>query len=500
LKKYRVGIIDLITNAPSRSFYERIMAASESSIMAQVIATWCEDEGHEVQYFTYTGFENLIKDMPSESDIIFISSFTHSAQLAYALSNFLRSTKTITVLGGPHARCYHQDARNYFDYVVGFATKTIIQDILHDCAQHRPQGIYLSADKHPTSFPGIRARWKYIQLALKKSPIIKFVPTTASFGCPYSCSYCIDSDVPYQILDLEQIQEDLKFFQKQFKKPRVVWCDPNFGMHFSKMMNAIEEAIPENSMEFIAESSLSLLTEEHLIRFRRNGFKAMLVGVESWFEQNKKINSNIIEGKEKVLRVAEQVNLVQKYIPYVQTNFVLGLDCDAGKEPFELTKLFIDLAPGVFPAYCMYTAFGDGTKQFRTYRKQNRIIPFSFHFLSNKTLNVRPKNYDWKVFYKNVIDMTKYSFSAPAVFKRFKATRHFIPAWLGVIRAVTSEGLGRINYYTEILQRLKSDQQMIDFFEQKTTKIPQFYLNQLQKDLGPLWDWLPSSALNLDIS
>ena len=32
--------------------------------------------------------------------------------------------------------------------------------------------------------------------------------------------------------------------------------------------------------------------------------------------------------------------MILRYIPYVQTNFVLGLDCDDGPEPFELTKTF----------------------------------------------------------------------------------------------------------------------------------------------------------------
>ena len=499
MHKHRIAVIDLVTNSPSRSFYERIMIANESSIMPQVVARWCEEEGHDVTYFTYTGFENLIKELPTHADIVFIGAFTHSAQLAYALSNILRSKNIITVLGGPHARCYQKDAQKYFDYVIGFTTKSLIQDILCDCAQYRPLGIFLSSGKHPANLPGIRERWKYIQHAIRKSLFIKIVPTTASFGCPYRCSYCIDADVPYQIFDLDELKEDLKFLQQKLKKPRVVWCDPNFGVQFSNILNAIEESVPKHSVEFIAESSLSLLTEERLKRLQKNGFKAIMIGVESWFEQNKKSNSNNIHSRDKVKLVSEHVNLIQKYIPFVQTNFLLGLDCDAGAEPFELTKHFIDRAPGVFPAFCLFTAFGNGTELFRKYQQENRVIPVAFHFLSNKTLNVRPKNYSWRVFYEHVIDMTKYSFSPKAVFKRFKSTNYIIPAWLGVLRAVTLEGLGRINYYSEIHKRLKNDNQMISFFKQETTELPQFYLNRIQHDLGPLWNWLPPGALNNDL-
>jgi hypothetical protein len=51
-------------------------------------------------------------------------------------------------------------------------------------------------------------------------------------------------------------------------------------------------------------------------------------------------------GMNKVRQIAEHVNLILSYIPYVQTNSVLGLDADEGAEPFELTKRFLDLTPG----------------------------------------------------------------------------------------------------------------------------------------------------------
>ena len=35
--------------------------------------------------------------------------------------------------------------------------------------------------------------------------------------------------------------------------------------------------------------------------------------------------------------------MIVDHIPFVQTNFILGLDCDEGREPFELTKRFLDL-------------------------------------------------------------------------------------------------------------------------------------------------------------
>ena len=77
--------------------------------------------------------------------MLFIGAFTQSAQLAYALSNLFRQRGAVTVLGGPHARCYPEDARKYFDYVLGFTDRDIVAEVLRDCAPHRPFGAHLAA-------------------------------------------------------------------------------------------------------------------------------------------------------------------------------------------------------------------------------------------------------------------------------------------------------------------------------------------------------------------
>ena len=110
-------------------------------------------------------------------------------------------------------------------------------------------------------------------------------------------------------------------------------------------------------------------------------------------------------------------------------------------------------------------------------------------------MNIEPKNYSWPRFYEHVIDLTRYSFSRRSIYRRARATKTFIPKWLNVVRAISSEGYGRIGYYSEILRRLHSDPQFRPFFERQTTEIPQFYVDRVKKDMGPLWHWLPEGAL-----
>jgi len=131
-----------------------------------------------------------------------------------------------------------------------------------------------------------------------------------SLGCPYTCSFCIDAAVPYQPMDFDVLREDLSFLRNQFRRPLVAWHDPNFGVRFDEYLDMIEEAVPPGSIDFAAESSLSLLSEPHLKRLRRNGFKALLPGIESWFELGGKSKTGALQGIHKVRHVSEHVNLI----------------------------------------------------------------------------------------------------------------------------------------------------------------------------------------------
>lgn len=277
MRKLHIGIVDIVSKGPTQALWARVMNANLASIMPQAIGVWCRQLGHDVTLVCYTGFEDLLQELPDSLDILFIGAFTEAALTAYSLSNLFRARGAITAIGGPHARCYPEDAVRYFDYVLGFTDRQTLVDVLEDCSQHRPVGVCLSAKRQPKALPGVRERWQFIQPTLKKTPFLKMVRCSAAW-CPYTCSFCIDADIPYQPMDVDVLGEDLTFLLKRFRRPLVAWHDPNFGVRFDECLDMIEEAVPAGSIDFAAESSLSLLSEPHLKRLKRNGFKAVLPG------------------------------------------------------------------------------------------------------------------------------------------------------------------------------------------------------------------------------
>ena len=237
-------------------------------------------------------------------------------------------------------------------------------------------------------------------------------------------------------------------------------------------MTVIEEAAPPDSISFFAESSLSLLSEENLKRLKKNGFKVIMPGVESWYDLGNKSKTGSKNGMEKVLQVADHINMILSYVPYLQANFVVGLDVDEGEEPFELTKRFVDLSPGSYPAYSLLSAFGQSAPLNLEYQKAGRVIPFPFHFLNTQhSMNVRPLNYEWPEFFKNLISLTEYTHSKAAIYKRFRANKKMGWRLMNLLRGLTDQGIGRAKYYGSIVNRLETDRKFRDFYEQETDEI-----------------------------
>lgn len=494
--RLRITVLDLVSKGPAKRAYQRLMNANLSSIMPQVVAAWCEELGHEVRYICYTGFEDFEAELRDPCDVLFVGAYSQSAQAAYAISNLYRRRGAVTILGGPHARCYPQDAARYFDYVLGFIDKVLLDDVLREHAPQRPIGLQLSARRQPQELPPLEQRWKFVAANLAKAPFVKIVPMIGSMGCPYTCSFCIDSTVEYQPLAFDRIRDDLRFLLGKVRRPVVAWHDPNFGVRFNDYMTAIEDVAQPGRLRFIAESSLSLLSEPHLERMRRNGFVGILPGIESWYSLNNKSKTGRAVGLEKVRQVAEHVNTITRYIPYVQTNFVLGLDCDEGDEPFELAKRFIDLVPGAYPAFSLMTAYGAAAPLNLEFQRAGRVIPIPFRFLDSiHAMNVRPLHYGWEDFYVRVADLTGYFRSPARLAKRFAANSGLAVKGINLVRATSSH---RVRYHGKILERLRTDRQFRQFFDGETETVPSFYRNKLRNNLGSLWDALPEGALSHD--
>ena len=69
---------------------------------------------------------------------------------------------------------------------------------------------------------------------------------------------------------------------------------------------------------------------------------------------------------------------------------------------------------------------------------------------------------------------------------------------MNFVRAVSTEGFGRLRFYEQMAARLERDAGMRAYFEGRSKVLPRFYADWIRRDLGPLYAWLPAGALEHD--
>jgi hypothetical protein len=73
-----------------------------------------------------------------------------------------------------------------------------------------------------------------------------------------------------------------------------------------------------------------------------------------------------------------------------------------------------------------------------------------------------------------------------------------IPKWMNVVRAMSSEGWGRIEYHTNIRRLLDEDASIRGFMDGETDQLPAFYARRIEHDLGDLYPHLPPGSMMHD--
>jgi hypothetical protein len=185
----KISVLEILTN-PAQSSYELLFDAlvsrQYSSIMPQTVSYWCRSLGHEVVYATYWGFGNILKKLPVDVDVVFVSCPSHLSHLAYAVAKFYQNI-AIRVLGGPHAKCYPQDTLRFFDFAVKRCDRSVIQSILNG---EYTRGTIIDKECPNLEFPTVEQRFPEIRksffLGIKR---LSVVPYLTSIGCPNKCPF-----------------------------------------------------------------------------------------------------------------------------------------------------------------------------------------------------------------------------------------------------------------------------------------------------------------------
>ena len=483
----RVGILDILTTPAqswAESLYDSVIMKQYACITPQAISVWCRQLGHQTFYATYYGVGDPGKKLPRDLDILFISTATQASPLACVLSRLYRRNSTLTVIGGAHARSYPRDCLRFFDLVVMECDKPLINDILR--GRFDP-GSIISAAKPFEEVPSVEERMPEIRVSSflrgKRPFFATTVPLLASMGCPYACNFCVDWNNPYRMLPLDRLAEDLRFLARSLPSVRIAYHDPNFAVKFDQVLGVMEALPPESRNPYIMESSLSNLRGSRVRRLRETNCVMVAPGIESWSEYSNKAGVGRSSGLEKVERVVEHCELLHESIPYIQANFIFGLDVDEGDEPVELTKEFMTRTPFVWPVVNIPHPFG-ATPLHQQYIEEGRILtsmPFLFYYSPYTVTTI--KHYDPVTYYEKLIDIFSHSTSMRMLQRRLRMSPHPFLRLVHVLRTMVKKQRKRA--FMRLREMLVSDRQFLSFHEGRSKVLPEFYHREYERMLGP---------------
>ena len=222
---------------------------------------------------------------------MFISAFTQSAQTAYALSNLFRSAAPSPCSAARTRAAIRRTRGRYFDYVLGFTDReTVPRGARRLRRRIARSGRQLgAAPAAARAARALRERWKFIEPTLAKAPVIKIVPMLGSLGCPYTCSFCIDSTVPTSRSTSTSSADDLRFLLTKIKRPDRRLARPELRrplrrLHGRDRSGGARRAASASSPRAACRCSPSRTSSA----CRSNGFKAILPGIESWYDLGNK--------------------------------------------------------------------------------------------------------------------------------------------------------------------------------------------------------------------
>jgi len=490
----RVGIIELLTDTRASGWVERtyahVLTKQFASITPQAIAIWCRQLGHRVHYTTYYGQADPRSLLPHDLDVLFVSAYTRSSGLAYALAKLFGREHTLTVIGGPHAKAYPADCLRYFDVAVKECDQQLVADILSDQFD-RPSVV--TSGRPLTEIPTVEERMPEIAASVfrrGRPTLATMVGLLSSVGCPYTCDFCTDWNTTYTTLSGERLEADLRYLSDHFPGALVAYHDPNFGVRFDETMSIMERIPARRRSRYVMESALAVMKPARLERLRETHCVFVAPGVESWGAYSNKSGVGTKQGRDKLEQVVAHFGLLGEYVPGLQANFLFGLDCDRGREPVELTKEFIRRSARVWPTINIPTPLG-GTPLFAQMHREGRILkamPLALYFTMRYPVTTL-KHYHPIEFYDHLIDIYATIGSTRMLARRISSRTHPYIRFLNSVRTLSDRR--DLREFRTVRHRLATDRQFLAFHEGDSTMLPEFYQQCFEARMGAYAELIP---------
>lgn len=325
---------------------------------------------HHVSYIEVADLSQAAS-LPTDFDLVLISTFSAQAREAYTLARQLTSRGTMVVIGGLHATtCPDEPAGCGASAAIGEG-EVIWDEILRDAQRGKLKAVY-------------DARGREFNLAHSPMPAFEMLDISrynrltvqTSRGCPWRCSFCAASILltnRYKQKPVEMVLGEIDAIRAMWRRTFVEFADDNAFVNRAWWKEFLPQ-LAKRKVKWFAETDLSVAEDDELLALmRKAGCAQVLIGFESPVEEG--LNDLELRRnwkKERFPRYRETIERIQSHGIRVTACFVVGLD-GHGPGIFDAVYNFAEqTAP--FDVQVTYPTPFPGTPMYRQFKADGRLL------------------------------------------------------------------------------------------------------------------------------
>lgn len=326
---------------------------------------------HRVEYLEIADIRHA-GDLPTDFDLVAISSFSAQIFEAYELADRLRARGTKVVLGGLHVTSVPEEAQLHADAVVVGEGEPVWPGLIRDAESGSLQKVYRAEpagafDLRDAPMPrfDLLEPGKYNRLTVQTSR-----------GCPHKCAFCASSILltsKYKLKPVEKVLGEIREIKKTWTRPFIEFADDNSFVHPGHY-KALLRQLAREDLRWFTEADLNVAKDDELLALMRDsGCQQILIGLESPSRASLngvELNSN---WKARQLdRYKEAIAKIQSYGITVNGCFILGLDGQT-PEVFDEVLGFVR-SSGLYEVQVTFQTAFPNTPLYRRLKAEGRIL------------------------------------------------------------------------------------------------------------------------------
>ena len=352
-------------------------------------------------------------DFDEDCDIVGISCMTCQASRAFQIAEEFRKRGKTVVFGGHHPSAMPEECLNYGDSVViGEAEGSGWKELLDDFLQNKKLKTIYRNDQlvDMSKIPPIRRN-----LFKNTGWLVSFEPLLFIRGCPYTCDFCSIPLLYGQKIRHFPIQRVINDIHAS-KGKMFFFYDDNILCKPKLAKELFRELIPLK-IKWGAQASLKYLQDKEMLDLIvKSGCIFLLIGLESVSKSNlEELNKNYDD----IQKISDTIKRVQDRGILVHTTMIFGFDHDT-QAVFDETLDFLlktEVSSALFNILTPYP----GTKTFKLYQEQDRLLTTFWRYYDTHTVVFKPKNMTPTQLVDGYLHARGGFYSTSSIFKRLFA-------------------------------------------------------------------------------